>query len=168
MPKAESIGLLVNPIRPSSVAEMHDTQQAANAFGMQLHVLNASSEGEIDAALEDIGRRNVEALLVGTDPFYFRHRNRIVTLAARMRIPAIYNLSEWVGGGGLMSYGPSSAEVYRQAGIYAAKILKGAKPADLPVVQPTKFELVINLRTAKALGVRVPDKLLAIADELIE
>jgi putative tryptophan/tyrosine transport system substrate-binding protein len=168
MPKAASIGLLVNPIRPSSVAEIHDTQRAAKAFGMQLHVLIASSEDEIDAAFEDIGRRKVEALLVGTDPFYFSHRNRVVTLAARMGIPTIYNLSEWIDGGGLMSYGPSSAEVYRQAGVYAGKILKGAKPADLPVVQPTKFELVINLKTAKTLGLTVPDKLIAVADKVIE
>ena len=168
VPTAALIGLLVNPTRPSSKSETKNAQQAAQALGVQLIVLNASSEGEIDAAFAKFIQYRVNALLVGTDPFFVTRRDKIIALTARLAIPTMYSIREYAAAGGLMSYAPSVADVYRQAGIYTGKILKGAKPADLPVTQPTKFELAINLKTAKALGLTVPLIMQMTADEVIE
>jgi putative tryptophan/tyrosine transport system substrate-binding protein len=168
VPKASLIGFLANPTRPSSEVETKDTQQAAQRLGVQVHIVNASSEREIDAAFANFVQQRVNALLIGTDPYYLTRRDQLVALAARLAVPTMYNLREYVVAGGLMSYGPSITDVYRQAGVYTAKILKGAKPAELPVVQPTKFELVINLKTAKVLGVTIPLIMQMTADEVIE
>jgi ABC-type uncharacterized transport system substrate-binding protein len=168
VPKAALIGFLANPTRPSSEVETKDTQQAAQRLGVQVHIVNASSEREIDAAFANFVQQRVNALLIGTDPYYLTRRDQLVALAARLAVPTMYNLREYVVAGGLMSYGPSITDVYRQAGVYTAKILKGAKPAELPVVQPTKFELVINLKTAKVLGVTIPLIMQMTADEVIE
>jgi putative ABC transport system substrate-binding protein len=168
VPTAAFIGFLANPTRPSSEAETKDTQQVAQTLGVQLHVVNASTEREIDAAFANFAQQRVNALLVGSDPYFFAQRDQLVALAARLAIPTMYNLREYVVAGGLMSYAPSLTDVYRQAGVYTAKILKGAKPTDLPVMQPTKFELVINLKTAKVLGLTVPLIMQMTADEVIE
>jgi putative ABC transport system substrate-binding protein len=168
VPKAALIGFLANPTRPSSEVETKDTQQAAQRLGVQVHIVNASSEREIDAAFANFVQQRVNALLIGTDSYYLTRRDQLVALAARLAVPTMYNLREYVVAGGLMSYGPSITDVYRQAGVYTAKILKGAKPAELPVVQPTKFELVINLKTAKVLGVTIPLIMQMTADEVIE
>ena len=135
---------------------------------VKLVVLNASAEAEIDTAFAEFSRQRIDALLLGTDAFFLTRRDQIVALANRLRIATIYDLREYVVAGGLISYAPSIAEVYRQASIYVAKILKGAKPADLPVLQPTKFDLVINLKTAKALGLTVSNAMQLLADEVIE
>ena len=135
---------------------------------MKLIVLNASTEAEIDTAFSELSRQRIAALLVGADSFFLTRRDQIVALANRLRIATMYDLREYVVAGGLISYAPSITEVYRQAGIYIAKILKGEKPADLPVLQPTKFDLVINLKTAKALGLTVSNQMQLLADEVIE
>jgi len=168
VPKAKVIGMLVNPSMPSAAPQVKDAQEAARVIGQQIHVVNASSENEFEAAFRTLAQLRVHALLVAVDPLFDSHPRQLVELAARRTVPAVYNLREFVSAGGLMSYGASIADTYRQAGVYAGQILKGAKPADLPVVLPTKFELVINLKTAKALGVTVPPTLLARADEVIE
>jgi len=168
VPAATSVGLLVNPTRPSFQSEVKTAQQAAPALGVKLIVLNASTEAEIDTAFDQFSQQQVAVLLVGTDAFFQTRRDQIVALANRLRIATMYNLREYVVAGGLISYAPSLAEVYRQAGVYVAKIVKGAKPADLPVLQPTKFDLVINLKTAKALGLTVSNQMQLLADEVIE
>ncbi|MGC2075327.1 MAG: ABC transporter substrate-binding protein [Xanthobacteraceae bacterium] len=168
VPAATSVGFLANPTRPSFQSEIEEVQQAAQALGVKLIVFNASTEAEIDTAFAQLSQQRIAALLVGIDPFFLTRREQIVGLANRLRIATIYNLREYVVAGGLISYAPSLAEVYRQAGIYVAKILKGAKPADLPVLQPTKFELVINLKTAKALGLTVSTQMQLLANEVIE
>jgi putative tryptophan/tyrosine transport system substrate-binding protein len=137
-------------------------------MGQQIDVLYVTSDREIESAFTTLIQRGAGALHVGVGVFLVSHRERIVALAARHRFPAIYNSREWVAAGGLMSYGASSIDAYRQVGIYAGRILKGEKPGDLPVMLPTKFELVVNFETAKALGLEIPDKLLALADEVIE
>jgi putative tryptophan/tyrosine transport system substrate-binding protein len=168
VPNATVFAMIVNPKSPNADVQLKDAQAAARALGQQIHVFNASTENEIDAAFALVAKQKSDALLVGTDPFFTSQRDRLVALAARNRIPAVYSLRDYAQAGGLMSYGASLTDAYRQAGIYAGRILKGAKPTDLPVMQSTKFELIINLKTAKALGLEVPDRLLALADEVIE
>jgi len=168
VPQAGEIAMLVNPNQPTTERVVRDVQEAAHAKGVHLHILNAGSESEIDAAFTALVQLRARALLVSTDPFFDNQLEQLVALAARHAVPAIYAIREFPAAGGLISYGPSFAVAYRLAGSYAGKILKGAKPADLPVQQPTKFELVINLKTATALGLTVPQALLARADEVIE
>jgi putative tryptophan/tyrosine transport system substrate-binding protein len=168
VPNATTIAMLGNPNRRDTEAERRDVQAAAQTIGQQLIIVDVGSDREMEAAFATFVQRGARALLVGGGPFMNSHRERVVALAARHALPAIYAWRESVVAGGLMSYGSSQPDAYRQAGIYAGRILKGEKPADLPVQQSTKFELVINLRTAKALGLEVPDKLLALADEAIE
>jgi putative tryptophan/tyrosine transport system substrate-binding protein len=168
VPAAKRIGLLVNPNNTTSTAQTSDVVAAASSLGTTIDVVRASDSREIEAAFALLVRDRAEALLVGTDPFFYSRRVQLATLAARHAIPAIYPVRENVEVGGLMSYGTSLSEVYRQVGAYTVRILKGAKPADLPVVRSTKFELVINLPTARALGLEVPPTLLARADEVIE
>ena len=160
--------MLQNPVSSGIEAERKDLLTAGQAIGQQLVVLDVNSEREIQNAFNTVLQRGAKAVFVGTGAFMNSQRERIVALAARHGIPAIYNWREAVAAGGLVSYAPSIADAYRQAGIYAGRILKGEKPGDLPVMLPTKFELVINLKTAKTLGLDVPDKLLALADEVIE
>ena len=162
------IALLVNPSNESAEPQMRDVQEAARAKGVQLRILKASTEGEIDAAFATFVQLHASALLVGADPFFFSRRENLVALAARFAVPAIYENREYVAAGGLISYGTSLAAVNRQVGGYAGKILKGEKPADLPVQQPTTLELVVNLNTANELGLTIPPAILGRADEVIE
>jgi ABC-type uncharacterized transport system substrate-binding protein len=168
VPAATSIGLLANMTRPSSGAEVRAAQQAVQTLGASLYVQSASSAGEIDAAFANFTLHRINAVMIGSDPFFNTRRDQVVALATRLAIPTMYNLREYVAAGGLISYAPSLADVYRQAGVYTGKILKGAKPADLPVMQPTTFELVINLKAAKALGLTVPLIMQMTANEVIE
>jgi putative ABC transport system substrate-binding protein len=168
VPTATLVAVLLNSRSPVSTTELNDVQEAARAVGQQIHILNASSEQELDAAFASLAKLGVGALLVGSDPFFNSRRSYLVSLAARARVPAIYELREYVVAGGLMSYGTSLVNGYRQVGLYTGRILKGEKPQDLPVVQSTKFEFVINLKTAKALGLEVPLRLQELADEVIE
>jgi putative ABC transport system substrate-binding protein len=168
VPTAATIAILVGTDTLEGRIERRDVELAAQALGQQLIVAPVTSEGELDGAFTSIVQRGAKALLVGTGPLTASNRERLVALAARHAIPAIYSLREYVEAGGLMSYGASLVEAYRQTGIYAGRILKGDKPADLPVMQSTKFELVINLKAAKALGLSIPPTLLAVADDLIE
>jgi len=167
-PNTTAIAFLSNPHGPEAENYLRDVQSAASGLGKQIRLLNAGTEEEIDAAFVTIGRERPDALLIGTDPFLLGRRDQIVALANHYKLPAFYWSREFAVTGGLMSYGPNRTEPYRLVGIYAGRILKGAKPADLPIIQSTKFELVINLKTAKALGLEVPPTLLARADEVIE
>lgn len=167
-PGTVTFGVLVNPNNPTTAGQLIDVQDAARPTGRQLQVLNASNEHDIDMAFATLALHSASALFVGADPLFSNRRDQLITLANRYAMPAMYNQREIAAAGGLISYGPSFQDGYRQSGIYAGRILKGEKPGDLPVVQPTKFELVINTKTAKLLGLAVPDKLLALADEVIE
>jgi putative tryptophan/tyrosine transport system substrate-binding protein len=169
VPKAVRVAVLVNP-RSASAAEstLRSVQEAAPTIGLQTQFLNASTIGEIDAAFATLARERPDALFVAGDAFFLDRRVQFATLTARDRIPAAYSVRELVAAGGLMSYGPDLAEVSHQIGVYTGSILKGAKPADLPVLQSTKFEFVINLQTARALGIEVPPGVASIADEVIE
>jgi putative ABC transport system substrate-binding protein len=171
LPNAMTIGVLVNPNAPAANVEpqVRDLHTAANALGLRLRVVNATNERDAEAAFATLVSPRVDALLVTSDAIFSQQlREPLVALAARYHLPALYSHREYVAAGGLISYTSSVFDAGRQAGVYAGRILKGAKPADLPVTQPTKFELVINLKTAKDIGLEVPDKLLALADEVIE
>ena len=168
VPTATVIGVLLNPTNPDIEARQRDVQAAAQTLGQQIHVLMASTVDEIDTAFATVTERRFGALLVQNDLFFVERSQQVITLAARHGVPAAFEQRNTVEAGGLMSYGPSRTEVYRQAGSYAGRILRGEKPADLPVTLSTKFELIINLIVAKAIGLTVPPTLLARADEIIE
>jgi putative ABC transport system substrate-binding protein len=171
LPTASLTGVLVDPKRPELKRQLQDLQAAADKMKLKLEVQSAATAGEIDAAFtafETLAPQRVDALLVTADPLFNSHRPQVIALAARLAVPAVYQWREFVTAGGLMSYGPSITDAYRQAGINVGRILKGAKPADIPVMQPTRFELVVNLKTAKTLGITIPSLLLARADAAIE
>jgi putative ABC transport system substrate-binding protein len=168
VPKASTIAGLTNPNYPGAKTQAHETQEAASHFGVKAIALTAATDDEIDAAFASAIQQGAGAMLVSSDPFFNSRSGRFVEQAARHSIPSIYPQREYVRGGGLISYGPDFSDGYRNSGIYAGKILKGANISELPILQPTKFELVINLKTAKSLGLAVPPTLLATADEVIE
>src|SRR5450830_406962 len=168
VPTAEVIALLVNQNSSQGQGQEKDIEEAARTVGQRLVILNGGTDEEIDASFANLAQQKVGALLVGSDPFFDPRRERLIALSALYAVPAIYQFREFVLAGGLMSYGASITDMYRQVGVYVGRVLKGDKPADLPVVQPTKFEFVINLKTAKALGLNIPPGVLAIADEVIE
>ena len=168
VPTATVMGLLVNPNNPIEETEAKDAEDAARALGLRLHVVNATSDREIDIAFLNLVERRIDALVVGSDPLFVGLSDKLVALAVRHAMPTMYYAREFPDAGGLMSYGSRQNDAYHQAGLYVGKILQGAKPADLPVMQPTKFEFVINLKTAKALGLTVPPMLLAQADVVID
>ena len=168
VPTAALIAVLLNPTNANFQTQLRGVQDAARDLGQQVSILSASNERDLDVAFASVAQSRAGALLVGSDPFFDNERDQVVALATRFAIPAIYEGREFAMAGGLASYGTSLADAYRQAGIYAGRILRGEKPADLPVVQPTKFEFVINLKTAKTLGLDVPPALSASADEIIE
>jgi putative ABC transport system substrate-binding protein len=169
VPKAARVAVLVNPANTTNIEPtLRAVQEAAPTIGLQIQILNATTIGEIDAAFAALARQHCDAMFVGPDPLFTIRRGQFATLTARDRIPATYARREFVVAGGLMSYGTDLPDASHQIGVYTGRILKGAKPADLPVVQPTKFEFAINLQTARALGIEVPPSVLAIADEVIE
>jgi putative tryptophan/tyrosine transport system substrate-binding protein len=168
LPKAELVALLVNPTSPVAEPQMRDAQAAADALGLKLIILNAVTENDFDQVFATLIQQRADALFISADPFLSSRRDHLVALAARHVMPTLYEIREFVEAGGLVSYGTVFREGYYKGGIYAARVLKGVNPADLPVEQVNKLELVINLKTAKALGLAIPDKLLALADEVIE
>jgi len=168
VPSATSVAVLVNPTRPAVDAQLAQLQEAARALGLPLHILKAGNQRDFDAVFLTLVELRASALVIAADALFADRRDQIVDLARRYSVPTIYEVREFVAAGGLMSYGTSLPDVYRQVGSLAGRILKGEKPADLPVTQPTKFELVINLKTAKELGLTIPPGVLAIADEVIE
>jgi putative tryptophan/tyrosine transport system substrate-binding protein len=168
VPGATTIGILAFSLSPEDKTERIQIEAAARETGQHILVADAAREGDIDAAFATFAERGIGAVLVGSGPFFRSHKEQIIALAARYKLPTSYSLREYVEAGGLMSYGTSIGSAYRQAGLYAARILKGEKPAELPVVQATKFELLINMKTAKALGLTVPQTLLVAADEEID
>jgi ABC-type uncharacterized transport system substrate-binding protein len=167
-PRASLFGVLLNPKFPAAEPALRDVEAAAKAVGVEIQPFRASTDDEIDAAFDGIARAQLAALAITADPFFDTRRQKLVALAARHAIPTIYQFREYAQAGGLISYGIDSANAYRQAGIYTGLVLKGAQPADLPVMQETKFLLVINLKTAAALGIKISDNLLTLADEVIE
>jgi putative ABC transport system substrate-binding protein len=168
VPQAKQIAILLNPHFQTFEAQERDVQEAARSLGVHIDVLRASSDHDIETAFETVARQGVAALAVGADPFLDTRRDKLVALSARQMVPTIYHFREFATAGGLMSYGIDLSDAHRQMGIYVGRILKGTNPGDLPVMQPTKLELIINLKTARSLGLVVPDRLLAIADEVIE
>jgi putative ABC transport system substrate-binding protein len=168
MPQAATFGFLLNPNWPAATSQLKDMQEAARSIGVLTHVLQAGTDHEIDIAFESVVQHRIPALAVAADAFFNTRRDKLAGLAARHAVPAMYSFRDYAVAGGLMSYGIDLSDVYRQIGIYVGRILKGAKPADLPIIQPTKFEFVINLKTAKALGLEIPASLLSFADEVIE
>ena len=168
LPQATVIAALVDPNFLTAANQLNDLQDAARSLGKELHVLQASTESDLDSRFATLARQRPDALIVAAAPFFTARRKELVALADRHRIAAIYSWREFPEAGGLMSYGASFTDAFRQAGVYTGRILKGEKPADLPVLQPTKYELIINTKTAKALGLQIPDRLLALADEVIE
>ena len=168
LPQATVIAGLLNSANPSAEVQAKDLQVAGNASGLRVQIAHASNDEEIVSAFATLSKQQIGAIMVGSDPYYISRREKIVALAERYAIPAFYELRDFVDDGGLMSYGTDINDGYRQAGVYAGRILKGEKPGDLPVLQSTKFEFVINLRTAKALGLSISDNLLTLADEVIE
>jgi putative tryptophan/tyrosine transport system substrate-binding protein len=168
VPRVATVAVLNNPIVTEAETRLRDLQEAARTLGLRLLFQTVGSERELDAAFATIAEQKAGALFVDGNPFFVSRRDQLIGLAARQALPTMYFEREFAAAGGLMSYGTSFADAYRQAGIYIGRILKGTKPADLPILQPTKFDFVINLKTAKALGLEVPDKLLALADEVIE
>jgi putative ABC transport system substrate-binding protein len=167
-PTAAVIGMLVDPTNAASEAQIRDARAAAQALGQQIHIQNASTEGDFDRAFASFAQSGAGALLVAGGALFTGQRDKLAKLAAGQSLPAVYDLRDFVAAGGLMSYGSSITDAYRQAGIYAGRILRGAKPSDLPVLLPTKFEFVLNLKTAKALGLTISREMLLIADEVIE
>ena len=168
VPAAAKIAVLQNPASLRAAEQVREIEQAARAIGQEIHVVNASSEQEFDAAFADIVQQRAGALFISDDPLFTSLRARLVALTAQYALPASYSFRDFPLAGGLMSYGANLLDVHRQAGVYVGRILKGEKPADLPVLQPTKFDLVLNLKTSKALGLEIPAKILALADEVIE
>jgi putative tryptophan/tyrosine transport system substrate-binding protein len=168
VPQATTVGFLVNPTFPGSGSQISDVQEAARTLNLQVHILRASADREIESAFESVAPQNIQALAVGADGFFDSRRAKLVALAARHAVPTIYQFREFAVAGGLVSYGVDASDAYRLVGVYTGRVLKGEKPADLPVVQSIKFQFVINLRTAKTLGLSFPDKLIALADEVIE
>ena len=166
-PKIASVGLLVNPHNPNAAPQSKEMEEATKVLGLRLNILEASTESDFDSVFRALRQRN-DALVVSADPFFINHRNQLVVLAVQYAIPSMYYAREFVSAGGLISYASSLDDSFRRAATYVARILKGEKAADLPVIQPTKFELVLNLKTAKALGLTIPEALLATADEVIE
>jgi putative ABC transport system substrate-binding protein len=168
VPQAAVIAFLMNPNNPNGRIELKAAQAAATSLGRQIVVFSASSDSELDTAFASMAQQRIGTLLGASDPFLFNRRDQIVLLAARHAIPAIYYLRDFARAGGLMAYGNSLSDMYRLVGVYVGRILKGEKPTDLPVVQSTKFEFVINLQTARALGIEVPNSMQLLADEVIE
>jgi ABC-type uncharacterized transport system substrate-binding protein len=168
VPRSAVVAVLINPNSPEAEPQLRDVQTAARAIGQPIHILSASTERDIDGAFATLVQQQDGALLITNDAFFIDRSEQLVVLAARHAVPAIYDRRAYAAAGGLISYGTHYVDAFRQLGVYAAKMLNGAKPADLPVEQSTKFELVINLKTAKALGLDIPAKLLALADEVIE
>jgi putative tryptophan/tyrosine transport system substrate-binding protein len=169
LPSAKLIGYLINPSStPTASVYISEASAAANALGISIRILNASTEQELDELFASLPKSGISGLAIPAEPFFDSQRDRIVTLAARYSIPAIYGLREYAVAGGLMSYGTSLPDTYRRAATYAGRVLKGEKPADLPVMQPTKYDLVLNMKTAKSLGLNITEQLLALADEVIE
>jgi putative ABC transport system substrate-binding protein len=168
LPAATLIGYLVNPSNPSAAVYVSEASTAAKTLGIEVSVLHASSEHDLDEVFASLPKTGVGGLAVPAEPFFDSQRDRIVALAARHAVPAIYGLREYAIAGGLMSYGASLPDPYRRAAIYVGRVLKGEKPTNLPVMEPTKYDLVLNMKTAKALGLTIPEALLATADEVIE
>jgi putative tryptophan/tyrosine transport system substrate-binding protein len=168
VPKAATVAFLVNPNGPTTEVDLHSTQAAGRTLGLQVRVLRASTNGEIDQAFAALAQQQPDALIVNPDAYFTGRRQQIVDHVARLSVPSAHSPRDWAVSGALMSYGTNTTDSWRHAGVYAGRILKGEKPADLPVMQPTRFELVLNLKTAKTLSLEVPAKLLALADEVIE
>ena len=168
VPHGDVFGVLMNPKFPPAARELQDVEEAARTINQRLFVARASTDAELESGFSSLLQQQISALLVNPDPYFDTRRDRIIAFAAQHRIPAIYQFREYAAAGGLISYGPSVTDSYRQAGVYVGRILKGAKPADLPVTQATKFEFVINLKTAKALGIEISDNVMSLADEVIE
>jgi putative ABC transport system substrate-binding protein len=168
VPKIITVGALINPLNPNAEGQLKQIQDAARLIGLQVHVANASSEPEIETAFASLTHAGIGAIVVAADPFLSGQKQILVALASKRKLPAMWEWPDFVESGGLMSYGANQEDMFRQIGVYTGRILKGEKPSDLPVLRPTKFELVINLKTAKALGIEVPATLLARADEVIE